>query len=82
MTIVITVTGGIVQESPKGVADGITLSGVVFVRGDIDMKNSQQADRAHPIGRYEFVVKPNARSIEIHLGGAPMGTFAIWKYGN
>lgn len=79
--MVIQVTGGVVEESPPGAADGIALSGVVALYGDVDITVTQQADRAHPTGRYEFVVKPNARAVEIHIGGAPAGTGAIGKYG-
>ncbi len=81
-TIRIQVKGGIVEESPPGAAAGITLSGVVAVFGDIEVKSGQPADRSNQTGVYELVVKPDAKSAEIHLGGYPMGTTAIWKYGN
>lgn len=79
--VIIQVTGGVVAASPADAADGIVLSGVVAVWGDVDVQVAQQADRGHPVGRYEFTVRPNARAVEIHIGGAPAGTGAIWKYG-
>ena len=82
-TVVITVTGGVKSETYPGMTNGYTFAGSVNVYGDIEMKSGQQADRAHTTGRYEFVVRPNAKSVEIHLGGYPMqATAAIWKYGN
>ena len=76
----ITVTGGVISESPPGAADGLVLSGVVAIYGDVTVKTAQQADRGHPTGQYEFIVNDNAQNVEIHLGGAPAGTTAIWKY--
>lgn len=78
--VTIIVTGGVVSESPKGAGDGMVLAGAVAVFGDVTVVSQQQADRGHPVGRYEFVVNPGAANVEIHLGGAPMGTGAIWKY--
>jgi hypothetical protein len=79
-TIIITVTGGVESESPKGAGDGLALSGVVSIGGDIVMRDAQQADRGHKIGKYEFVVNPNAKLVTIDIGGAPMGTAAKWVY--
>lgn len=78
--VVITVTGGVVSETPKGAGDGFSLSGVVGVYGDIKVNAAQQADRGHPTGTYDFVVNENPRTVEIDLGGYPMGTGAVWKY--
>lgn len=78
--VTITVTGGVARESPPHVSDGLVLAGVVGVWGDITMKFAQQADRGNPVGRYEFIVNQNPRSVEIHLGGAPAGTGVIWRY--
>jgi hypothetical protein len=69
-----------VLESPKDASVGCAHAGAVAVYGDITMKSAQAADRGRPVGRYEFVVNPNAQSVEIHLGGAPMTTGAVWKY--
>ena len=79
--ITIRVTGGVVKEWKPDWYGG-TLAGGVTVYGDIDVKSAQQADKGHKEGVYELVVKPNAKAIEIHFGGAPMATVAIWKYGN
>lgn len=76
----ITVTGGVISESPPDAASGLPLSGVVAIYGDVTVKTAQQADRSHPTGQYEFTVNDNAQNVEIHLGGAPAGTTAIWKY--
>ena len=76
----ITVTGGVESETPKGAGDGFVLSGVVAVFGDASMTSEQHAHRGQPVGKFVFKVNPNARNVEIHLGGYPMGTGAIWKY--
>jgi hypothetical protein len=78
--VTITVTGGVAAESPKGAADGLVFAGAVAVYGDVTVKTAQQADRGHATGQYEFVVNPNAKNVEIHLGGSPVGTGIIWKY--
>lgn len=78
--VTITVTGGVISESPPDAASGLPLSGVVAIYGDVTVKTAQQADRGHPTGQYEFIVNDNAQNVEIHLGGAPAGTGTIWKY--
>lgn len=78
--VTITVTGGVSAESPAGAGDGMVLAGAVSVSGDVRMEVQQQADRGHAVGTYAFVVNPDARRVEIHLGGAPMGTGAIWTF--
>lgn len=78
--VTITVTGGVISEDPPGAGDGLVLSGVVAIYGDVVVKTAQQADRGHPAGQYEFIVSDNPREVEIHLGGAPVGTGIIWKY--
>jgi hypothetical protein len=81
-TVTITVTGGMKEEFPAGSGAGYVMSGAVAVYGDVDMISAQQADRGNASGRYQFKVRPNARNVEIHLGGAPAGTGAVWKYSN
>lgn len=78
--VTITVTGGVISESPPDAASGLPLSGVVAIYGDVTVKTAQQADRGHPTGQYEFIVNENAQNVELHLGGAPAGTGTIWKY--
>lgn len=78
--VAITVTVGVISESPPGAGDGLALSGVVAIYGDVTVKSAQQADRGHPTGQYEFIVDDNAQDVEIHLGGAPAGSAATWKY--
>lgn len=79
-TVRITITGGVTSERPKGAGDGLALAGAVVVYGDVTSRAVQNSDRGHALGYNEFVVNQNAQNVEIHLGGAPMGTGAVWKY--
>ncbi|MBI4908745.1 MAG: hypothetical protein HY820_34310 [Acidobacteria bacterium] len=76
----ITLTGGELEQFPAQSAAGYVLSGTVHITGDVDVRSAQPADRGHPSGRYEFTVRQNAKKVEIHLGGYPCGTGAIWTY--
>ncbi len=71
-----------ITESQKDLGCSNAIGSTVKVSGDVDVVSSPNVHCGARTGETEFEVRKNARRVEIHLGGAPMGANAIWKYGN
>ena len=71
-----------IEESEKDLACRNSVGSTVKVFGDVDVVSFPTVWCGNRTGITEFEVRKNARRVEIHLGGAPMGGSAIWKYGN